>query len=97
MSVLDRIAYIEVSSAYPTVRINSEEIEEIGYDRVRFYLTRDLRLHDYFLETSSPGVGEEISFVSGKVKFVHRGFGDTEIDSADVNVQNLKIRSSRKS
>ena len=73
MSTLDRIAYIEVSSAHPTVRIDREDIEEIGDDRVRFYLTRDLRLHDYFLETVSSGVGDEISFVSGKVKFVIEG------------------------
>lgn len=73
MSLLDRVAYIEVSSAHPTVRINHAEIEETGDDRVRFYLTRDLGLHDYFLETVSPGVGEEISYVAGKVKFVIEG------------------------
>lgn len=73
MSVLDNIVYIEISSNHPTVTIDRSEIDEIGDDLVRFYLIRDLRLHDYFLETSSPGVGEEISFVSGKVKFVIEG------------------------
>lgn len=73
MSVLDNIVYIEISSNHPTVTIDRSEIDEIGDDLVRFYLIRDLRLHDYFLETSSSGVGEEISFVSGKVKFVIEG------------------------
>ena len=73
MSLLDKIISVLVIDGSREIKeIDRDDLKEVGEDTVRFNLTRDLRLYDYFFRDVSSD-GFEIGSISGKVSFVIEG------------------------